>query len=49
MLSQSFIVLLCVDAAWVAYGLIRRRNMWRYIVLYWVLLTLKNLCDLMRW
>ena len=49
MIAQLLIILLMADAAWVACGLIRKRNMWRWIVLYWILLTAKNAADLMRW
>ena len=49
MISQILIILLMLDAAWVAYGLARKKNMWKFIVLYWVILTLKNLADLMGW
>lgn len=49
MIAQILIFLLMADAAWVAYGLIRKRNMWRWIVLYWLILTAKNMVDLMRW
>lgn len=49
MIAQIFIFLLMADAAWVAYGLLRKRNMWKAICLYWILLTLKNLMDLLRW
>ena len=49
MIAQILIFLLMADAAFVAYGLIRKRNMWNAIVLYWVILTAKNLVDLMRW
>lgn len=45
MVSQIFVLLLCADAAWVAAGLMKKKNMWLYIVLYWVLLTVKNCCD----
>jgi hypothetical protein len=45
MISQLLIILLMADAAWVAYGLLRKRNMWKWIVLYWIILTLKNLAD----
>ena len=48
MISQFFIFLLMIDAAWVAYGLIRQKVMWRWVCLYWVILTLKNLWDLVR-
>lgn len=46
MISQILIFLLMADAAFVAYGLIRKRNMWKFICLYWILLTLKNFVDL---
>lgn len=46
-MTQFLIFMLMADAAWVAYGLIRKRNMWRWICLYWVILTIKNLLDLM--
>lgn len=45
MLSQFLVLLLMVDAGWVAYGLAQNRVMWAWIVTYWILLTLKNLCD----
>ena len=48
MVSQILIILLMADAAWVAWGLIRQRVMWRWICLYWIILTLKNLSDLLR-
>ena len=46
MIAQILIVLLCIDAAYVASGIAKKWNMWAFIVLYWVLLTLKNLADL---
>ena len=45
MISQIFICLLCVNAAWVAFGLARKKNMWFWITAYWIILTLKNLAD----
>ena len=48
MIAQILILLLMADAAWVAYGLARKRNMWRWIVTYWVILTLKNLADYIK-
>lgn len=45
-LSQIFVFLLFLDAAWVAHGLWRKQNRWKWIAWYWVLLTMKNLCDL---
>lgn len=44
-MSQFVICLLMVDALWVFYGLMRKKNMWAYIVLYWALLTWKNAID----
>lgn len=52
--SQVFIVLLCINAAIVA---VRQWNAakkaesftWVMIALYWVLLTAKNVCDLLGW
>ena len=49
MISQALIILLMLDAAWVAYGLVRKKNRWVYIGLYWIILTAKNFADLMRW
>lgn len=49
MIAQILIFCLMADAAWVAYGLMRKRNMWRWIVLYWLILTAKNMVDLMGW
>lgn len=46
MIAQLFVFLLCLDAALVAVGLAKKRNMWPFIVLYWILLTIKNCCDL---
>ena len=48
MIAQIFIFLLMADAAWVAYGLLRKKNRWAWICLYWRLLTLKNLMHLLR-
>ena len=49
MMSQILIICLMIDAAWVAFGLARKKNMWKWIVTYWVILTMKNYCDLMGW
>lgn len=43
--SQFLVILLMLDAAWVAWGLYQQRVMWVWIVMYWVLLTLKNGAD----
>ena len=45
-LSQFLVVLLMLDAAWVAYGQLTNKFMWPYICLYWIILTAKNLVDL---
>lgn len=45
MITQILIILLFADAAWVAYGLLRKRVMWPWIAAYWVILTVKNLVD----
>ena len=42
MIEHTLELALLIDAAWVFYGLGRRKNMWLWICLYWVLLTLKN-------
>ena len=44
-ISQNLVFLLMLDAAWVALGLMRRKKMWWWICLYWVLLTAKNAVD----
>ena len=44
-MSQFCVFLLMLNAAYVAYGLSRRRNMWLFIVLYWIILTIKNYID----
>ena len=44
-MSQFFVFLLMADALIVTVGLSRKRNMWPFIFLYWILLTLKNAVD----
>ena len=46
--SQGLVILLMLDAAWVFAGLIRQKNRWAWICLYWFILTLKNLADLLK-
>lgn len=43
----AFIILcLAAIAARIAVGLARRRlNMWKWIILYWIVLTVKNVLD----
>lgn len=45
MLTNLLIILLAVIAAIVTYGLYRKRNMWHWILLYWIVLMIKNLLD----
>ena len=40
-MPQVLAWLLMADAAWIAYGLARRKNRWRWIALYWAMLTVK--------
>lgn len=49
MISQIFVLLLAINAGYVAYGLSRKKVMWKWIILYWVILTLKNLYEFMKW
>lgn len=46
--SQIFIFVLILIAAIVACGLMRKKNMWKWIIAYWVVLTIKNLCDALK-
>ena len=45
MISQIFVFLLCADASIVFAGLSQNKNMWEYIVAYWLILTAKNFVD----
>lgn len=47
-LPQILVLLLMLDATWVAWGLLRKRSMWPWICCYWILLTAKNAVDLAR-
>lgn len=44
-INQFFILALALISARITYGLYRKRNMWRWIVVYWVVLTVKNAVD----
>lgn len=46
-LSQILVLALAGIAAYVAYGVYDGWNMWRWITIYWIILTVKNLCDFM--
>ena len=45
MISQILVLMLMADAAFVAQGLLRKKNMWKWICLYWIILTAKNAAD----
>ncbi len=45
-MSQFLICLLGIDAAIVFAGLTQQKNMWAFIVAYWLILTVKNFVDL---
>ena len=47
-MTQTMICLLMIDAGYVAYLQIRRKNPWPFICAYWALLTVKNLIDFVR-
>lgn len=46
LVAQILILLLMLDAAYVAFGLLNNWVMWPWICLYWVILTAKNAWDL---
>lgn len=46
MISKILVLFLAVDAAWVAYRVFRKKTVFEWIFVYWVILTIKNLCDL---
>lgn len=46
--GQGCILLLMADALAVCLGLLRRRDMWPWIVGYWAILTIKNALDFLR-
>lgn len=45
LLSQLCVFGLMLIASVVAIGLAKRRNMWKWIIAYWMLLTIKNVID----
>lgn len=51
MMTVSQVLVLCLIgiAAWVAVGLARKKVMWKWIILYWVVLTAKNAADYLKW
>jgi hypothetical protein len=40
--DQLLILLLMLDALIVAVGLAKKKNMWTFIVMYWIILFTKN-------
>ncbi len=46
--NYILVLLLMLDAAWVAEGLLHKKNMWKWIALYWVILTVKNVIGLVE-
>ena len=47
-MTTAFQIALAIIAGIVAVGLYRKRNMWAVIILYWVVLTLKNIVEVIR-
>lgn len=46
-LDAALVVSLMLIAAVVLVGLVRRRNMWRWIIAYWAVLTVRNAVTMM--
>ena len=46
-LDAALVLALMVIAAIVLVGLYRRRNMWKWIVAYWAVLTIRNMVSLL--
>ena len=44
-LSQACVIVLTLIAAWVAYLIYSVGQAWVWIIAYWIVLTMKNLCD----
>lgn len=44
-LSQACVIALILIAAWVAYQIHAVGQAWVWIIAYWIVLTMKNLCD----
>lgn len=44
-MSQLCVIVLIVTAAWIARRIYSVGQAWAYIIAYWIVLTLKNLCD----
>lgn len=46
MISRLYVFALMICVFYVAVGLVRKKNMWLFVFLYWCLLTAKNFVDL---
>lgn len=42
---SCLVIILAAIAGIVLYGLAKKRNMWAWIIVYWAVLTLKNIAD----
>ena len=42
---SCLVIILAAIAGIVLYGLVKKRNMWVWIIVYWAVLTLKNIAD----
>lgn len=42
---SCLVIILAAIAGIVLYGLVKKRNMWVWIIAYWAVLTLKNIAD----
>ena len=42
---SCLVIVLAAIAGIVLYGLVKKRNMWIWIIAYWAVLTLKNIAD----
>ena len=42
---SCLVIVLAAIAGIVLYGLVKKRNMWVWIIAYWAVLTLKNIAD----
>lgn len=45
-ISAGFVLILFLISAYVAAGLSEKRNMWKWICVYWLALMVKNAVDL---
>lgn len=45
LLRAALMFALCAIASYIAWGVMHRRSMWRWITLYWVVLVIKCAVD----